>query len=281
MKIDLHMHTFFSDGGKSVQEIFDIARENGVKVVSITDHNNVDAYKNLDRVNRYGIKVIQGIEIDTVFEKTNIHIVMYGFDLTGTIKKYLQKAADFDRKDFLRMIKDCEKLNGIKLDKSAVKAFINDNQYFDKVRLNNLLVKLRFAPSPVEAFYKFTKIVEDKKRYQIDAKKLFKIAKKSGGQTFIAHPIKYLKDLKTVEQLEQFILELKGFGLDGVEVYNNRQTAEQEVKLLDFARKNNLKISAGSDFHGKLGAKESKQIGAVLEKNIDSKLVSNDLLKMF
>jgi len=281
MKIDLHLHTVFSDGGKTVQEIFDIAHNNNVQILSITDHNNIDAYGKLTNIDRHGIKVVQGIEIDARFEKVCIHIVVYAFEIGKEMHKYLQKARAYDIKEFKRMLKDCEKINNISFDKHVVKSFINNNQYFDKVRLNNLIVESTFAKTPVEAFYNFTKSVEDKKRYILNAKKLFKIAKKNGGQTFIAHPLKYIKTFETIENLEHFILKLQKIGLDGVEVYNNRQDKHQEKAFLSFAKNNNLKISGGSDFHAKIGAKESKSIGNVLDSEINKKSVSKDLFDKF
>lgn len=277
MKVDLHLHTSFSDGGKSVQDIFDIARANSVKVVSITDHNNIDAYSKLMSVNRHGIKVVQGIEMDAHFDKMDVHIVMYGFEVESEMGKYLQKSRKYDIKEFRRMLKDCERLNDIKFDKSIVEKFILENQYFDKVRLNEVIVKSGLAKTPSEAFYNFTKGVKDKKRYIISAKKLLKIAKKCGGKTFIAHPVKYLNNVKTMENLAEDILKMRAIGLNGVEVYNNRQDETQEKFLLAFAKRNNLMISGGSDFHAKIGANESKTIGSVLNKDIDGKMLSKEL----
>lgn len=270
----------FSDGGKNVLEIFDTAKQNDVKVISITDHNNIDAYDSLPKTNLFDIKIIQGVEVDAVFDEIKTHIVMYGFEKTKAVMRYFAKAKRYDIKDFKRMVKSTERLNGIKIDRKILKNFIRKNQYFDKVRLNNLLVEAKFANTAVDAFYNFSKDVKDKTRYSVPAKKLFKIAKQSGGLTFVAHPMKYLKQLETVEKLEEYILKLKKIGLDGVEVFNNRQNQEEETRLLNFTKNNDLLISAGSDYHAKIGAKESKQIGEVLEKEINSNLVSQKIINL-
>lgn len=280
MKLDLHIHTNFSDGGKTVQEIFDIAQKNNVKVLSITDHNNIDAYNEIKNINSYGIKIIRGIEADVLLDGQALHLLMYNYSLSDAMKNYLQKCKEYDIKEFERMILACEEICGTKFDRQVVDQFIKNNQYFDKVKLNNLLVDLKIAPTPADAFYQITKNVEDKKRYKISAKEIFEIAKASGAQTFLAHPIKYLKDMITFDNLKQVILKLKDLGLDGVEVYNNRQTKQQEQELLCFIKSNDLLTSAGSDFHAKIGAKETKEIGKVLGEDILDTMIAPSLLKV-
>lgn len=279
MKIDLHIHTTFSDGGEGIQKIFDIANKNGVKILSITDHTNIDAYNFFDAIDTHNIQVLRGMEVDVEFENLVVHILIYNFHLNDAIKNYLKAVRDFDIKEFRRMVNSCEKTKNVLFDKKILENFIKNNQYFDKVRLNNLLVQAGFATSPVEAFYSFTKEIDDKKRYIVSADEFFKIAKASNGQTFIAHPAKYLKDLKTMENLEKYILKLKSLGLNGVEIYNNRQTLEQQSELLTFSKNNNLQISGGSDYHAKYGGNEKKEIGKVLNFDIESDLVSHELFR--
>jgi predicted metal-dependent phosphoesterase TrpH len=80
-----------------------------------------------------------------------------------------------------------------------------------------------------------------------------------------------------MENLAEYILKMRAIGLNGVEVYNNRQDETQEKFLLAFAKRNNLMISGGSDFHSKIGDNESKTIGSVLNKDIDGKMLSKEL----
>ena len=82
-----------------------------------------------------------------------------------------------------------------------------------------------------------------------------------------------------MENLEKYILKLKSLGLNGVEVYNNRQTLEQQSELLTFSKNNNLQISGGSDYHAKYGSNEKKEIGRVLDSDLESDLVSHELFR--
>ena len=85
MKIDLHIHTTMSDGAFSPKEVVDMAYDNGVEIMSITDHDTIEAYN--DEIFEYakskGIKLIQGVEISTKTDKVGIHVLGYNYDLNN------------------------------------------------------------------------------------------------------------------------------------------------------------------------------------------------------
>ena len=102
----------------------------------------------------------------------------------------------------------------------------------------------------------------------------FDLAKDSHAITSIAHPMKYLKYYNSIKNIEKMILELKNLGLDAVEVFNNRQTIDDEMEIYRFAVENNLAISGGSDYHAKLGSEEKKELGKVLDKTLCKKMIT-------
>ena len=242
--IDLHIHTSRSDGGKSLDEILKLVNKDDI--ISITDHNITGNYKN----------IIKGIEIETKYKNKRYHFILLNFD-EKKLKKYKKIVRSHDIQKFYKQIK---KLN-INLDKTKVKKFIKNNEYFDRVRLNNLLVELNLTTTPRESYYKYTQNIKEGKRKIISLKDLFYLEKISGGILVLAHPTKYFYNL---ENTKKFILYLKNkYNLKAVEVYNNHSTIENIQELEKFCVKHNLLISGGSDYHAKYGEVENKKIGFV------------------
>jgi hypothetical protein len=79
--VDLHLHTNCSDGKLSVQETLDKNINKGINILSITDHNTIEAYKNLNFDNVENIKIINGVEFDCWYGYTLLHILGYGIDI--------------------------------------------------------------------------------------------------------------------------------------------------------------------------------------------------------
>lgn len=174
MKVDLHIHTCFSDGGKDLQSIFKELKDQNVEVASITDHNNIDAYYHLENIEMFNIKIIKGIEIDVEYKGLIYHLLMYGAnDNSPLFIQYLNNCRQHSILEFKRMISDLEQKNNVKIDEKNIQQFIDKNQYFDKVRLNNLLCEIGLVQTPVEAFYNYTKEIDDAKRFTINAESFF------------------------------------------------------------------------------------------------------------
>ena len=279
-KIDLHIHTCFSDGGLLPSEIFKQLHKNKIKIAAITDHNNIDAYSTLKDINTYDIKIVLGIEIDVVFEQNIYHILMYNFDTKNEyLLQYLEQSKQHDINEFYKMIAQLKDKFKLQISQKQIQDFVLKNQYFDKVRLNNFLVECGYSQNPQQAFYDYTKDITDKKRYCISAKHIFELASKCGATTSMAHPHKYLRFLKNQSHLHNVILEMQKMGLDAIEVYNNRQNKTQQTVLKKFAKKHGFMITGGSDFHQKLGCCENKNLAMVLGKHLKQSKISKKIYK--
>lgn len=277
-KIDLHIHTNFSDGGLSPAEIFDALHKNKVKTISITDHDNIDAYKILKDINTYGIKIINGMEVDVCFEKNTYHILMYNFDPQNPyFLQYIEKSKSHDKIEFFKMIDKLKSKFDLQFHDRQITDFVCKNQYFDKVRLNKFLVECGICQTPQQAFYDYTKDIADKTRYCISAQEFFDLSSKCGAITSLAHPHKYLRFLGDEKHLQIVILQMQQMGLDAIEVYNNRQDKTQQKQLKKFATKNNFLITGGSDFHQKIGQAETKDFAKVLNKTLTKSKISKKI----
>ena len=268
MNADFHIHTSYSDGGKTPDEIIKLCKMNNIEYISITDHNTFRFYhENSDK--DYGLKIIKGMEVEVEYNKDiTLHILLYNYDLNSKLlREYYKKNRAYEIYHFNQKVKLCEKLFNIKIDKGIKRRFIRNNNYFDRVRLNNLLVECKLAKDPESAFYKYTKDIKETKRYKINIKDFFELEKDAKAIASLAHPLRYKMDLKEIENI---IIELKNkYNLRVVEAINNRQTLEEEKKLIKFCKDNKLYISFGSDSHYKFGENSDKTIGKILNRTID------------
>ena len=270
MNVDFHIHTRNSDGGKTVDEIIDLCKENNIGYISITDHNTFNFYKE-NKIDNYNLKILKGMEVEVEYNKElTLHMLLYNFDLNSKLlNEYYKKNRKHEIYNFNKKIKLCEKKYNIKIDKNIKRKFIRNNNYFDRVRLNNLLVECNLIENPEDAFYKYTKDILETKRYKISIKDFFKLEKDSNGIASLAHPLRYKMDLKDIEYI---ILELKKkYNLRVVEAINNRQTLDDEKELIKFCKDNDLYISCGSDSHYKFGETCDRTIGTMLNRKIDEK----------
>ena len=87
--IDMHMHTNYSDGEKSPEELIKYAIEHNIGIMAITDHDTLEGIKTVDRNSKYiiesGIKIINGIELSAKTTKGRMHILGYGIDLNNKL----------------------------------------------------------------------------------------------------------------------------------------------------------------------------------------------------
>ncbi|MBR4993813.1 MAG: PHP domain-containing protein, partial [Lachnospiraceae bacterium] len=107
--IDLHVHSTYSDGTYTVEELVDYAVNKGLSAIALTDHDTIDG---LDEIIDYAkdkpVEVIPGIEFSTEYEGKDIHILGYFFDYSD--ENFKKKLVDFVDSRELRNAKMCDKL---------------------------------------------------------------------------------------------------------------------------------------------------------------------------
>ena len=263
MYVDFHLHTSVSDGGESPEYIINECVRKGLKIIAITDHNSFYKYE----VPNSNFKIINGIEMDVKYNKKVFHMLLYGFNEKDSLfLKYLRKSRNYDIRYFKKNLSILSELFKFNFDKKEISKFIRNNCYFDRVRINKFLVEQGICSSEEDAYYLYTKNLPKKKRLAISIEECAAIAKSSGSTMSLAHPLKYDLDL---DSMKDIITELhKSYSLNVIEAINNHQTLEDEAKLLEFCKANNLLVSSGSDTHYKKGVVSSKEAGVVLGKKI-------------
>jgi hypothetical protein len=262
-KIDLHIHTNVSDGKYTFKEIVDMALENNVTTISITDHDNIGAYtkENIEYAKSKNINLIYGVEISTKINKCGIHVLGYNIDLNNKElidKLYLSRNS---RHIYLKevakaLIKLGYVVNVDELDKveSVTKAHIAQD-VVSNLKNRDLLMK-EFGFIPDKGMFIETLMNEGKNAYvekrTLSPKEASDIIKRAGGKVVLAHPVAYTyEDALTEEDTKKIIDDMNPDGLESFYIYvdRNNKVINDIDKWTEFASKNNLFVTIGSDFH--------------------------------
>ncbi len=287
--IDLHIHSNCSDGVLSPKQIIDKAVENGVKTISITDHDTVSSYTSdlFQYAEKKKINLVPGVEISCKLNKIGIHILGYNFDLNN---KELLKCLDSLRNARHNYLVDVSNalnkvgyvVNVSKLD--LIEAVTKAHIAIDVIEneLNKKLLLKEFGHIPSKGEFIETIMNEGCKAYvkkeSVSPKEASEYIKKAGGKVVIAHPVAYrYEDNLNEEDIERLIEDINPFGLEANYIYvdkENRVIDECEI-WNKIAKKHNLVSTIGSDYHNsdsirpeiglvntsaKLGEKEMKTI---------------------
>jgi predicted metal-dependent phosphoesterase TrpH len=242
-KIDLHMHTYFSDGQHSPEELIVKVKEAGIDIVSITDHDTVDGIPEAVEAGRkYGVDVIPGLEISSDIRDREVHILAYFFDPNN---KELEQYLKFFRAERIkRAIRIIEKLAalGLNIEIDDVMS-IARNSAVGRPHIAKALVYKELVSNYFEAFSKYigNGCPAYEGKVHVSPRSAFKIISDAGGLSFIAHPGN-LPDGIMVELIEA--------GLDGIEVVHPSHLPHQVKHYRGVVNEFFLLESGGSDFHG-------------------------------
>ncbi len=264
--IDLHMHTIFSDGTDSVEEILKKAKKANLEIISITDHNTCKAYEEMKSFNVsdfYNGNIIVGCEFTTSYDNRLIEVLGYGFDYKK-VNEYLDVFYDKDlvskRTNILynRLIDKLDKL-GLVFNLSNLREKKFNNEFFER-RIYDELIKYPKNKKLLQedvwnSFSDFfrkgltnpkSKLFINHVEFKPSLNEIINLIHKAGGIVFLAHPYQY-KFNDTEEFLDKIYNENS---FDGIECFYTTFTKEQINYLIEFAYKRDLLISGGSDYHG-------------------------------
>lgn len=262
--IDLHVHTTHSDGQLKIAQILERAKNARIDVISFCDHNVVEAYEELAKLDLsdFRIKIISGVEFDFAHKGKDFHMLGYNFDWRKLNKSKIidrstkKEKMEKERKhlEFLKEV--CRKLQ-IKIDENLdikspnekastilkyhMMEFEENSQILDEMLGKNREKSFArgFVHNPNSPFF------IDMTIGLPTAKEVADEIHRCGGMVFLAHPFDY-KDIDH----KQYIQEIYNLGiLDGIECIHTRHTLEQIKYIKEYCKTHNLKISGGSDFH--------------------------------
>ena len=247
--IDLHTHSTFSDGTKTPEEIILIAKEKGLKAIALSDHDTVAGLKSAKYFgNIHNIEVIDALEFSADFNGKEIHLL--GYFINTENEELLNAIKQLEITRNIRNNELIEKLQSLNINITI--------EYLKTLAVSSIITKAHFAKALVnkgyaksikEAFALY--LAENKPAFVgkklINYKNAINLISNAGGICVLAHPYIYGYSEK---ELENNIKKLKDDGLKGIECYYSSHTKKQVNNLLNICKKYDLKISAGSDFHG-------------------------------
>lgn len=241
--VNMHLHSCCSDGVLKPKAIIEGAIINNLDLISITDHDTVEAYKHFS-VNHYPLRVLPGIEISSTHEGNDVHILGYGIDVYNKeLLDVLSWLKDGRHTRAEKMLLKLSKL-GIKIPVENVLSFAGEMKLIVRPHIAKALVADNHCKSKQEAFDMY--IGNDAPAYEpkpvFSTEDVIRYIHNAGGIAVVAHPGK----LKSIFYVNDFIR----FGIDGLEVWHPDHNEGLRSELEEFCLKNNLLQTGGSDFHG-------------------------------
>jgi predicted metal-dependent phosphoesterase TrpH len=248
-RLDLHLHTTHSDGSLTPAEVLVLAHKAGVTALAITDHDIVSGIPEaLATGAEMGIEIIPGVEISSHIGNSELHIL--GYCIRWQDLELNQRLAGLRESRHRRNPQIVERLRSLGLDVTyeEVRALAGTDSV-GRPHIARLLMDKKYVTSAKDAFDRY--LAEGRPAYV--ARELPKPAdaiswiQAAGGVAVLAHPT-WAK--VSGEGLNSLLTTLKAEGLGGIEVHYSTHTKRQTTEYLDLAKRLNLLVTGGSDFHG-------------------------------
>ena len=259
-KADLHGHTVNSDGELTVLEILKEVNERGLDYYAITDHDCLDGADEACNYNKETkTKIIYGIELSTYNLGEHVHILGYfkdKLDNDCSLRKLLEEQRRSRKIRAYKMFDLLEKHFNIVLDRSVIES----RKSITRGTIARLIISSGYNYTSNEIFNKLIGpgcpcFLPSTNLSTFDG---IKIIHENGGLAVLAHPCLLEKN---------DVNDIVKMGIDGIEAIYPK-TFNTETKYRDIARKNNLIVTAGSDFHSYHDGKHG-EIGTCVIKGIE------------
>ncbi|MCL2704352.1 MAG: PHP domain-containing protein [Defluviitaleaceae bacterium] len=271
----MHVHSYFSDGSLTPEEIVEAAKKNNVGVLAVADHNFLEGClltRELCADN--GIICIPAVEIDTLDGENHLHVLAYGFDVNNArFRDFLAHTRSilFETND--KLIKAMEK------DYDTISAadyndFIYDRRLGGWKSLHYLMAKgLTATLREGLIFYSRYNITHNKMNYS-PVNAAVREIHQAGGYAVLAHPGEHnMINMNSLDIFQSEATRILEYGLDGIECYYPAHSEAITRICLDLCSEKDLLITAGSDCHGSFGKTRLGEMNIPVER-----LVLKDLL---
>jgi len=265
MKIDLHIHTKTgSDGNLSVEEVFNEARKRNIDLMSITDHDSIEAQERAITLAReYSINYTTGVELNVTFQHFDkahsLDFLGYQYDINNQeLNNKLQLIREHRA---VRARQILEKLNA-EFDKENIERF-NDQDLrniqdsvdgaFGRPHIADYLIKKGIVRDRQEAFDKYL-VKCDVPKYPLSLAEASRLIRNAAGILVLAHPndpngtslVTITPDLnEQAEIIEKYMLNY----IDGIECWHPRHDAKTTEHYIAFAKRHGLLMTGGTDCH--------------------------------
>lgn len=244
MRVDLHIHSKYSDGLLSIKEIANILKKNKVKLFSLTDHDSLDGLMEASHESaKEALDFIPGLELSCDFQGKEIHLLAYNFDKENS--DLIKLLHDMKKERSLRAEKILGKLQSQNLLGHLDQDFLKkDEGVLGRPFIADLLIEKGIVKNRKEAFLKYLNEGQPAwvPRLKPSLEEGINLVKKAGGIPVIAHP--------GTSCIGFDLNQLLPLGLEGIEVWHPDHNAILTDYYFRFAENKGLIKTGGSDWHG-------------------------------
>jgi 3',5'-nucleoside bisphosphate phosphatase len=241
---DLHLHSRFSDGTFSPEELVGHGVRLGFAALALTDHDSVEGCAPMAELCKAaGITFISGTELTAEHKDTELHILGYFVDTQN--QKLLTEIARFQVVRQKRIHQMVAKLNELNMPVKAEDVFALANcKSPGRPHVARALIKAKLCGSMDEVFERFLKKNRPAwvPKARISALEGIELVHQAGGLAIMAHP--------GLNRTDDVIPALVDAGLDGIECFHTKHSAAMSERYLKIADKYHLLVTGGSDCHG-------------------------------
>ena len=265
--VDLHVHSIYSDGSNTLDEIIKMCEEKNITTVAITDHDEIQGSKLLIKNHPANLKVVSGVELTIKVSSGRFHLLGYDIDLENErLNKTIKELKETSIYNLLLYIELLKLDYGIVISQEEIDSIINKPGNIGRPDIAVLLVQKKICRTINAAFDNYLRPVYEKVsqlKKGITPLEGIALIKEAGGVPVLAHP----NSLKLgLFELENLIKGLKGFGLEGIETVHINENPEQRIQFKRLAEKYKLLETGGTDYHGDV--KPDVQLGSGRENNV-------------
>ncbi len=251
--VDFHMHTNFSDGLLSAQQLIEYMKRRSIGTMAITDHDTVGAIVAARKIAKdNGIDLISGVEITTRWKDETVHIVALNISLQSNELLNLLEVNQAIRLERATLINDALDVLGYKGSLSYIKEKFNP-KVFGRLHFAKFLCDKGYAKGIGHAFKTILNkdvIGNINKKQWPSMESVIKAIHSDNGVAILAHPLKYGLKLQILKNLVNDFSTLKG---DSIEYISGKTTFKEMNLIKDISRQFGLTASIGSDFHAPSG----------------------------
>lgn len=260
MRADLHVHSCYSDGNMTVDEILKYAKDKKLDVVAITDHDNLESINDISNI-KDDVMLLLGVELSTYHNNENIHILGYFYNneiTTEEVIHYLNELKNTRDKRIYEIINKLETLCGIYIKYEDVAKFADGA--LGRVHVAKAIQE-KYGCSIDDTFNRY--IGNNAKAYvptsNFQTSDAIDFLHRNNAIAVIAHP-KHIK--------KNNVLDIVKLGVDGIEVYYPEHDYNDIRHYLKIAREHELLITGGSDFHG-IGIREDLGSSTIKDEDVE------------
>jgi len=241
MKVDFHVHTTYSDGIYSVEEVLQLASNKNLKILAFTDHDNIDAYEHALKI-KTNIQLICGVELSTIYENKPVHILGYFLnnEVPIALNNFFKELKHERDVRALKIIEKLKEVYKIEIDLKEVEKI--SKGVIGRPHLAQAIAN-KYGLSRNEVFERY--LSNDSPVYLpptvIDTKNGIELLKQNNAFVVLAHP-------SLIENLDLEIFYK--MGIEGIELFHPANTKKDRKQYRKFIKEHNLRATAGSDFHG-------------------------------